>query len=64
MTGTVVDENGLPVIGANIVEKGTANGTITDIDGRFSISVGKMQYWLFPLSVLMCKMSQLRVNQL
>lgn len=41
VTGTVVDENGLPVIGANIVEKGTANGTITDIDGRFSISVGK-----------------------
>ena len=30
---------GDPVIGANIVEKGTTNGTITDIDGRFSIEV-------------------------
>lgn len=28
------------VIGANIVEKGTANGTITDIDGQYSLEVG------------------------
>lgn len=39
VTGNVVDPNGEPVIGANIVEKGTTNGTITDIDGKFSIDV-------------------------
>ncbi|MDR1091361.1 MAG: TonB-dependent receptor [Prevotella sp.] len=39
ITGTVVDERGEPVIGANVVEKGTTNGVITDIDGKFSLSV-------------------------
>lgn len=39
--GVVVDANGDPVIGANVVEKGTTNGTITDMDGKFSLSVGK-----------------------
>lgn len=38
VTGTVVDQNGEPVAGANVVEKGTTNGTITDIDGKFSIN--------------------------
>ncbi|MDD4116424.1 MAG: SusC/RagA family TonB-linked outer membrane protein, partial [Massilibacteroides sp.] len=37
--GTVVDTYGELVIGANIVEKGTTNGTITDINGTFSLSV-------------------------
>ena len=36
--GKVLDELGEPIIGANIVEKGTTNGTITDIDGNFSVS--------------------------
>ena len=35
--GTVVDKNGEPIIGANVVVKGTTNGTITDIDGKFSL---------------------------
>ena len=35
--GQVVDENGDPVIGATIQVKGTKNGTVTDLDGRFSI---------------------------
>lgn len=39
ITGLVVDENGEPVIGANVIEKGTTNGTVTDIDGRYSLSV-------------------------
>lgn len=39
ITGTVTDELGEPVIGANIVEKGTTNGVITDIDGQFSLAV-------------------------
>lgn len=38
IAGVIVDEAGLPVIGANVVVKGTTNGTITDVDGNFSIS--------------------------
>lgn len=37
--GTVKDINGEPIIGASIIEKGTTNGVISDIDGNFSISV-------------------------
>lgn len=39
VTGLVVDTKGEPVIGASIVEKNTTNGCITDIDGKFTISV-------------------------
>lgn len=41
ITGTVLDPTGMPVIGANIKIKGTANGTITDMDGKFSLEVPK-----------------------
>ena len=37
--GTVYDETGTPMIGAGVMEKGTANGVITDIDGRYTIEV-------------------------
>ena len=36
--GTVVDKNGEAVIGANVVVKGTSKGTITDVDGRFTLN--------------------------
>lgn len=39
VSGTVVDAQGLPVIGANIIEEGTTNGTITDLDGNFTLQV-------------------------
>ncbi|MEP4135975.1 MAG: carboxypeptidase-like regulatory domain-containing protein, partial [Cyclobacteriaceae bacterium] len=39
ISGTVTDENGEPLPGATIVEKGTTNGTITDIEGKFSLNV-------------------------
>ncbi|MDR2969632.1 MAG: TonB-dependent receptor [Tannerellaceae bacterium] len=39
VTGTIVDDKGDPVIGANIIESGTANGVTTDIDGNFVLSV-------------------------
>ena len=39
VSGTVKDINGQPVIGANITEKGTANGTITDLDGNYTLEV-------------------------
>lgn len=47
ITGTVLDPTGMPVIGANIMVKGTTNGTITDMDGKFSLEVN-------PKSVLVC----------
>ena len=37
--GTVVDETGEPIIGANVVEKGTTNGVITDFNGEFTLNV-------------------------
>lgn len=36
--GTVKMQTGEPVIGANVMVKGTSNGTITDIDGKYSVS--------------------------
>lgn len=41
VTGTVTEQNGEPIIGATIMEKGTTNGTTTDFDGNFSINVTK-----------------------
>ncbi|MBQ8888695.1 MAG: TonB-dependent receptor plug domain-containing protein, partial [Bacteroidaceae bacterium] len=41
ITVTVVDSKGEPVIGANVVQKGTTNGTITDIDGIANLNVPK-----------------------
>ena len=37
--GCIKDSSGEPIVGANVVEKGTTNGAITDIDGNFSIEV-------------------------
>lgn len=37
--GVVVDVKGEPIIGANVLQKGTSNGTITDFDGKFSLNV-------------------------
>ncbi|MCC8155525.1 MAG: SusC/RagA family TonB-linked outer membrane protein [Tannerellaceae bacterium] len=39
INGRIVDESGEPVIGANVYEKNTIKGTITDIDGNFSLEV-------------------------
>ena len=39
VTGTVLDVTGMPVIGANVTVKGTTQGTITDMDGKFSLEV-------------------------
>ncbi|SFF82369.1 TonB-dependent receptor [Prevotella sp. KH2C16] len=42
VTGTVLDETGQPVMGATVVEKGhPSNGTITDIDGKFTLQIGE-----------------------
>lgn len=39
VTGRITDNNGESIIGANIVEQGTTNGTVTDINGNFSLQV-------------------------
>ena len=39
VTGLIVDENGIPVIGAGIVVDGTATGTVSDLDGKFQLNV-------------------------
>ena len=39
ITGTVVDPDGLPIIGANVIEQGTTNGSITDLDGKFELII-------------------------
>jgi TonB-dependent starch-binding outer membrane protein SusC len=41
ITGKVIDENGQPVIGANVVVKGTTNGTVTDMDGNFNLNASQ-----------------------
>ncbi len=37
--GTVADEGGTPMIGVNVIEKETSNGTITDLNGHFILNV-------------------------
>ncbi|UOY08568.1 TonB-dependent receptor [Muricauda sp. SCSIO 64092] len=39
VSGTVTDVNGSPLPGANVLEKGTQNGVVTDFDGKFTISI-------------------------
>lgn len=50
--GIVTDAKGEAIIGANIIEKGTTNGTITDIDGRFTLVVSENRLWSFLISVI------------
>ena len=37
--GVVTDKTGMPIIGANVIEKGTTNGIITDFDGNYTLNV-------------------------
>ena len=37
----IVDATGEPIIGASVLEKGTTNGTITNMDGKFSLNVNQ-----------------------
>ena len=39
VTGVVTDTKGEPLLGVNVIVKGTTNGTITDLDGKFSLEV-------------------------
>lgn len=48
--GNVVGTNGESLIGVNVLEKGTSNGTITDFDGNFSLSVAPGAVLVFLIS--------------
>lgn len=37
--GKIIDKEGLPLPGATVLEKGTNNGTVTDFDGNFTLSL-------------------------
>lgn len=51
--GLVVDQNGEAVIGASIFEKGTQNGTVTDVDGKFRLDVQSLNIrWKYLISVI------------
>ncbi len=39
VSGTVIDDNGTPIPGVNVIEKGTTNGTATDVEGKYSLMV-------------------------
>lgn len=47
ITGVVKDDRGEPIVGANVVEKGTTNGTVTDMEGKYSLSVSDKSILLF-----------------
>src|SRR5688500_3727843 len=39
VSGTIIDDAGQPLPGVSVVEKGTANGATTDIDGKYNLQV-------------------------
>lgn len=43
ITGTITDPDGLPLIGASVIEKGTVNGTVTNMDGKYSLQVANKE---------------------
>ncbi len=56
VSGVVTDSAGEPIPGANVVQKGTTNGTSTDMDGKYTPWMFLiMQHWLFLLSVIQRK---------
>ena len=47
VTGIVKDQSGLPLVGVNVVEKGTTNGNITDVNGKYSVNVERGKTLVF-----------------
>lgn len=61
ITGHVLDSQGIPVIGANITVKGTTSGTITNMDGNFTLDVADKNGVLM-VSFLGYKTKEVRLN--
>ena len=61
VSGKVTDDTGSEVPGVNVIEKGTTNGTTTDLDGNYSLNVGDLynfknecNEWLISTQLTMC----------
>lgn len=61
ITGMIVDERGEALIGVNVLEKGTTNGTITDFDGRFSLNLSS-KYAVLVVSYIGYKTQEITTN--
>lgn len=62
VTGTVLDKSNLEVIGANVKEKGTANGTITDMNGVFHLKVSNLQKAVLQISFMGYESQEVALN--
>ena len=61
ISGEVIDKQNEPIIGATVKEHGTTNGVVTDVDGKFSIQVGKNA--VFDISYVGYKTKSVRATQ-
>ena len=48
--GKIIDNNGMPLLGATVVEKGTSNGTQSDMDGNFTLQITNPQNAILVIS--------------
>ena len=65
VTGTVKDKTGMPLPGVNVLEKGTTNGSITDVDGKYIINVAKgktLQFSYIGFTTQEVKVSSNQIN--
>ena len=65
VTGKVTDRTGMPLPGVNVLEKGTTNGSITDVDGKYIINVAKgktLQFSYIGFTTQEIKVTQNTIN--
>ena len=62
VTGTVKDKTGMPLPGVNVLEKGTTNGSITDVDGKYIINVAKGKTLQFSYQEVKVSSNQINVT--
>ena len=61
LTGTVTDATGETVIGASVLEKGSTNGVITDLDGNFKLTVSNAVKAVLQISYVGYKTQEISV---
>jgi len=62
VTGIVKDQTGEPIIGASVLEKGSTNGVITDLDGNFKLTVSNAMKAVLQISYVGYKTQEISVN--
>ena len=62
ITGTVKDQSGEPLIGVNVMEKGTTNGSITDMDGKYSLTIPGVENPVLVFSFIGMKKEEIAVD--